>query len=564
MKASSNQLLTALLTCALFVLFGCERDKDKDKNDSDPSGEPGEETDTNVATEAGNPDEESPKPCASPCFQLGSGEVAAVLVKKTGIKLLDDEPTMETTGDTVDVSIRPNDVSLILARINAEGKALPNAITLPKDTERAVLDEAGKKIYAYRFWNTHTPGTIDGEETTFVEGAQQLVEIDLAGDTTKPKDIAIGGCMPKEITVAYSGGLAFDSKRKRVLFVLSGSKPAGDDTYEWVDGLCSYDSASGKVALLKILKKDWNNLGRDVSESGFFETKVSGLYYSPSKDRLLGCSSTESPSGKSATCSGLVAFDPESMDRDEAGDVTFSQPVDMISSWFAGTLQIFEGAGDAGKFKMVNVQPSGFGEDSAISFYEFFTGDMASGKVTKVYSSLDEKRSENDVPTDKNQGDMVVLATYAGGEGSDPVEISIDEDVPNLKILVSSYESIALKIVGPHADKVSKVVVVSYETGSTVQGVDSDKISKFSFEAGDEEVNATFVDVQGSEIVVGPFKKDAQTTVLDAGDSSDGVTAFQMRAFAKVRLGGSKIRYLANLPYEGGSTSLSALRAKAP
>jgi len=58
-------------------------------------------------------------------------------------------------------------------------------------------------------------------------------------------------------------------------------------------------------------------------------------------------------------------------------------------------------------------------------------------------------------------GNLIILTNYDGG----PVQINVDEDIPNLKIGLSSYEPMVVTITGTYAANVTEVWYAGYNSG---------------------------------------------------------------------------------------------------
>ncbi|MBI1193705.1 MAG: T9SS type A sorting domain-containing protein [Bacteroidetes bacterium] len=58
-------------------------------------------------------------------------------------------------------------------------------------------------------------------------------------------------------------------------------------------------------------------------------------------------------------------------------------------------------------------------------------------------------------------GNLIILTNYDGG----PVQINVDEDIPNLKIGLSSYEPMVVTITGPFAANVTEIWYAGYNSG---------------------------------------------------------------------------------------------------
>ena len=160
---------------------------------------------------------------------------------------------------------------------------------------------------------------------------------------------------------------------------------------------------------------------------------------------------------------------------------------------------------------------------------------------------------------------MVVLASYFGGGGR--IDINVDQPIDDLKLLVLSNDPVEVIISGRYASNVTTLIATSYAKTPKVSGIANERVQLLTFTSNANYLVPTFDDPRGGTLMTGPFVPDDKSLVWGPLDepSSDGLSAVQVRAFAKARLKGTAIRYLVALPYSFDATvRLSKLSELAP
>ena len=68
-------------------------------------------------------------------------------------------------------------------------------------------------------------------------------------------------------------------------------------------------------------------------------------------------------------------------------------------------------------------------------------------------------------------GNVLIYTNYDGGD----ITIDIDEDIPDIRIGICSYESISIEITGDFVDNVTQVLYAGYDDDGTtsISGVPS-------------------------------------------------------------------------------------------
>jgi hypothetical protein len=505
---------------------------------------------TPKVTDAGNPVEEentsqgSTAKAAAFQAMLGKRIDAAAL----SLTAAEDEECGQMIATANGTECR--NVRLFVASFDKDGKlAADEGAQLPVGVHGYAI--AGDLVYLAREHQYEEDGALTAEgilsvfDTTKAE-AEAETKLDFAS------------CAPDhELMGAMQ--VAYDSKRDRVLYTTWGWNTPGEYNGDSIELLCEYDVAAKAHKKLRRLDKEGQDSAVDVSSIG------SGLFYDAGSDRLMACAQVSALEAfadyKTVKCSGFEAFDPLTGEADSARNVAFDKQVVMTSGWFLGNLQIVPQNEPAGTVAMINTFADSF-DANAITQYEYFRADLETGKTELVHSTREAANAKYAVALDREAGDMVIIATYGSGDGV--LTIDVDEDVADQKILVVTYEPVEVVIAGDHAGRVAKVVVAGYEDGSTVSGVAASKVELLAFETDATSVASTYTDAQGSDIVTGNFRADADTIQLasdgtvtaEAEESSDGATAGQVRHFAKTKLGGSKLRGLANFRSEDGAATI--------
>lgn len=68
-------------------------------------------------------------------------------------------------------------------------------------------------------------------------------------------------------------------------------------------------------------------------------------------------------------------------------------------------------------------------------------------------------------------GNLIIYSNYDGGD----ITIDIDQDIPDIRIGICSYEAIDIEITGDYVDNVTQVLYAGYDSGSgtSISGVDA-------------------------------------------------------------------------------------------
>lgn len=540
-----NILFVAVISVAATSFLGCSSDKKKSSEK------------TQEVTDTGNP-ADNPKPSGKPAFQINLARKAA----KPTMNLVDSsalgKPVEKGVKCGLIVATTDGDfcseLKMFRADLDSQGRLVSkDGLELPTGVTSAA--QAKNLIYF-----TQELQWINADNA--LETETNLAVIDSENPSAGPVNIRYQDCAPTA-ELRWVNDVTYDSKRETLLYIASGWKTPG--VYDQaVTYLCSYDTKGKSHKNLQALADAYNSPSEAVTAIG------KGLFYNPGLDLLMACLPDSSAPEKTESCTGFDAFDPTSGEKQPDRQVTFENPIKMTRSWFQRRLQMIPADVTGKTVGVVNMFDNKFDQNSIVH-YEYFLVDLVTGKTKEVHSSIEAMRASYSVAIDRAKGDMVIVATY--GDDSGEIVLDIDQNIADQKLLIVSYRKVRVRLTGIHTSSVAKVVISSYDSGSTVQGIDQSKVEILAFETDEKSVAATFEDPRGSSIIVGQFTRDADTTVLqsessapelsaemsetpeespsETDDPDDGPSAAQVRHFAKVKLGGSTIRGLANLNYEG-------------